>query len=91
VYCWRTQARTWADQPGGEHAGIVLASGGGALGVQLGGPLPVLGAEPDYRPELGMGEAAEGDLLPSAVGLVWRALVLWLLLILLLTLANLAP
>jgi hypothetical protein len=33
----------------------------------------------------------EADILPSAVGLVWRALVLWLLLILLLTLANLAP
>jgi hypothetical protein len=27
----------------------------------------------------------------SGVGLVWRALILWLLLILLLTLANLAP
>ncbi len=91
VYCWRTQARAWSDQPGGEHAGIVLASGGGALGVQLGGALPVLGAEPEYRPELGMGEPADGDLLPSAVGLVWRALVLWLLLILLLTLANWAP
>ncbi|MEP7208903.1 MAG: CobD/CbiB family protein [Casimicrobiaceae bacterium] len=91
VYCWRTQARTWSDQPGGAHAGIVLASGAGALGVQLGGPLPVLGAEPDYRPELGMGEPADAGLLPSGVGLVWRALVLWLLLILLLTLANWAP
>jgi hypothetical protein len=30
-------------------------------------------------------------LLPSGVGLIWRALVLWLLLILLLTLANWAP
>jgi hypothetical protein len=30
-------------------------------------------------------------MLPSAVGLVWRALVLWLLLILLITLANWAP
>jgi len=29
--------------------------------------------------------------LPSGVGLLWRALVLWLLLILLLTLANWAP
>lgn len=91
VFCWRTQARAWSDQPGGEHAGVVLAAGGGALGVQLGGALPVLGAEPDYRPELGMGEPADAELLPSAVGLVWRALVLWLLLILLLTLANWAP
>jgi adenosylcobinamide-phosphate synthase len=91
VYCWRTQSRSWATQPGGEHAGIILASGAGALGVQLGGPLPVLGAEPEYRPELGIGDPAEPDLLPSGVGLVWRALILWLLLILLLTLANWAP
>jgi cobalamin biosynthesis protein CobD/CbiB len=89
--CWRTQAKSWATQEGGEHAGIVLASGGGALRVLLGGPLPVAGAEPDFRPELGLGDEPDADLLPSAVGLVWRALVLWLLLMLLLTLANWAP
>ncbi len=91
VYCWRTQAKSWAKEEGGEHLGIVLASGGGALGVVVGGPLPVSIGEPEYRPELGMGEPAESDFLPSAVGLVWRALVLWLLLILLLTLAYWAP
>jgi adenosylcobinamide-phosphate synthase len=91
AFCWRTQAKAWATQEGGEHAGIVLASGGGALGVLLGGPLPVVGAEPELRPELGVGEEPDVDLLPSAVGLVWRALVLWLLLMLLLTLANWAP
>jgi len=91
AFCWRTQAKTWDRQEGGEHAGIVLASGAGALGVTLGGPLPVVGAEPDFRPELGLGDEPDADLLPSAVGLVWRALVLWLLLMLLLTLANWAP
>jgi cobalamin biosynthesis protein CobD/CbiB len=91
VYCWRTQVDAWAEQPGGVHAGIILASGAGALGVRLGGPIPVLGGEPDFRPELGLGEAADPDLLPSAVGLGWRALILWLLLMLLLTLANWAP
>jgi cobalamin biosynthesis protein CobD/CbiB len=69
VYCWRTQAKGWAVQEGGEHAGIVLASGGGALGVALGGALPVPGGEPEYRPDLGIGEEADADLLPSAVGL----------------------
>jgi len=34
-----------------------------------------------------MGDPVEPDVLPSAVGLVWRALVLWLLVILLVTLA----
>lgn len=91
VYCWRTQARSWAQEEGGLAMGIVLASGGGALGVQLGGALPTLGGQPDYRPDLGMGEPVEPEVLPSGVGLVWRALVLWLLLILLLTLANIAP
>jgi cobalamin biosynthesis protein CobD/CbiB len=91
VYCWRTQAAAWVEQPGGVHAGIVLASGAGALGVTLGGPVPVLGDEPDFRPELGLGEVADPDVLTSAIGLGWRALVLWLLLMLLLTLANWAP
>ena len=49
------------------------------------------GGESDERPELGLGDAPEAELLPSGVGLVWRALVLWLLLMLLLTLANWAP
>jgi adenosylcobinamide-phosphate synthase len=91
VSCWRTQAQRWAKQEGGLPIGILLASGGGALGVQLGGPLPVLVAEPEIRPELGTGDPVEPEMLPSAVGLVWRALILWLLLILLLTLAYLAP
>ncbi len=91
VSCWRAQAKSWAAQPGGENVGIVLASGGGALGVILGGELPVPGAGPEYRPDLGIGETADADLLPTAVGLVWRALILWLLLILLLTFAYWAP
>jgi adenosylcobinamide-phosphate synthase len=91
VYCWRTQAQSWQQEEGGVPMGIVLASGGGALGVQLGGPLPMLGGQPEFRPDLGVGVTVEPEMLPSGVGLVWRALVLWLLLILLLTLANLAP
>lgn len=91
VHCWRTQAKTWPAEEGGEHAGIVLASGAGAIGVILGGALPVPGGEPDFRPEIGMGEAADSELLPSGVGLVWRTLVVWLLLMLLLTLAYWAP
>jgi adenosylcobinamide-phosphate synthase len=91
VACWRTQAHLWARQEGGLPIGILLASGAGALGVLLGGPLPMLVSEPDVRPELGTGHTVEPEMLPSAVGLVWRALVLWLLLILLLTIAYLLP
>jgi len=91
VACWRTQAHLWAKQDGGLAIGVLLASGGGALGVRLGGPLPVLAGEPDVRAEVGTGDPVTPDVLPSAVGLVWRALVLWLLVILLITLANSAP
>ncbi len=91
IACWRTQASRWATQAGGRAVGILLASGGGALGVQLGGALPTLVGDPDLRPDLGTGDPVEPEVLPSAAALVWRALVLWLLLILLLTLANLAP
>jgi len=91
VACWRTQASRWSAQEGGLTIGVLLAAGGGALGVQLGGLLPTLSGDPDVRPELGLGDPVEPDVLPSAVGLVWRALVLWLLVILLITLANLAP
>jgi adenosylcobinamide-phosphate synthase len=89
VASWRTQAAGWAREPGGASMGIVLASGAGALGVVLGGPLPVPGGEVDWRPELGLGEPAEPEVLPSAVGLVWRALLLWLAVLLLVTVANL--
>jgi len=91
VACWRTQAVRWATQEGGMAVGILLAAGGGALGVQLGGLLPTLSGDPDVRPDLGLGDPVEADVLPSAVGLVWRALILWLLIILLVTVANLVP
>ncbi|HEV2979439.1 MAG TPA: CobD/CbiB family protein [Casimicrobiaceae bacterium] len=83
IYCWRTQAKTWPTQPNG----ILLASGAGALGVLLGGTLTGRTGEPEFRPELGLGERADADAMPSAAGLVWRALLVWLALLLLLTLA----
>ena len=88
IYCWRTQAREWPAAFGGEARGILLATGGGALGVQLGGPLPAVDGQPEARPQVGVGDPVEPEVLPSAVGLVWRALILWLVLVLLLSLAN---
>lgn len=84
VYCWRTQARTWFDP----NAGIVLAAGAGAMGVRLGMPVQdVDGMQP--RPELGVGEPAEGPFLDSTVGLLWRAVVIWVFALVLLTIARL--
>ena len=58
----------------------VVSAAAGALGVKLGMPL----AEFDglhVRPELGLGEAADLPLLDSTVGLLWRALVVWVFLL----------
>ena len=91
IYCWRTQASAWPTAYGGATYGILLATGAGALGVQLGGVLHTVGGDIDTRPDIGVGEHVEADVVPSAVGLVWRALILWLLLVFLLSLANWAP
>jgi cobalamin biosynthesis protein CobD/CbiB len=84
AYCWRTQPAQWPDR----DLGIVLAAGAGALGVQLGRPV-VDGVEVSDRAELGLGDPADVDFMQSAVGLVWRATLLWMLLLFLLGLATL--
>ncbi len=84
IHCWRTQAANWPDP----EAGILLASGAGALGVRLGMPLPQEGVLED-RAELGIGDEADADFMQSAIGLVWRSVVFWLMLLLLLSLASL--
>jgi len=91
IYAWRNFANRWAD----ESKGIILAAGGGAMGVRLGTPhenaahiLPadaaivdVSDTESDVLP----GEEPSVRALQSTVGLVWRALLLWMLLLLLLS------
>ena len=83
VECWREQAATWRSR---SH-GIILAAAAGALGVKLGG---VLHEDSGivYRPPIGDGDEADVDYMQAAVGLIWRALVLWLFLILLATIAS---
>ena len=83
AYCWRSQARGWPDS----DTAALLSSGAGALGVRLGEPI-VMNENSEYRPELGTGEAAEPDHLHSAEGLIWRAMVVWIGLLLLLTIAS---
>ena len=94
---WRRDARLW-QQP---NEGIILASAAGAVGVQLGGEAAP-GVTPDRSKsfsggaQAGAGPAAgstegmplQAGHLQSVVGLVWRSVVLWMLLLALLTLAN---
>ncbi len=83
IYCWRTQAPAWPDP----DAGVILAAGAGALGVRLGMPLTALEGM-EMRPELGVGESADVPFLDGVVGLVWRALVVWVFLLALVSLAG---
>ncbi len=91
VYAWRNFSHRWKD----ESIGILLSAGGGALGLRLGNaresavglvaaePLPEAIAPIEAPP----GEEATARALQSTVGLVWRALLLWMLLLLLVSLA----
>ena len=83
VYCWRAQSTTWLDP----EQGVVLASGAGALGVRLGETLHHHGTV-SFRPELGLGDEADVNTMASAVGMIWRALVLWMFIIALITVAR---
>lgn len=83
LYCWRAQSAAWPDS----RQGIVLASGAGALGVRLGDSVHRNGTLL-FRPELGLGDEADIEYMNSAVGLVWRTLVLWMLVIALMTVAS---
>ena len=83
VYCWRSQATTWMDP----EQGVVLASGAGALGVRLGETLHHHGTV-SFRPELGLGDDADVNTMTSAVGMIWRALVIWMFILALLTVAR---
>jgi adenosylcobinamide-phosphate synthase len=70
--CWRTQAPAWSSP----NAGPVMASGAGALGVQLGGAAVYDGVT-ELRPPLGNGPAARADDIARAWRLVWRTTLLW--------------
>ena len=82
VHCWHSQATTWANS----EQGVVLASGAGALGVRLGDTLHHHGTV-SFRPEIGLGDEADANTMVSGAAMIWRALLLWMLVLLLVTLA----
>ena len=90
VYAWRYLTQKWSDP----LSAVILAAGSGALGVRLGEPL----SEPDSDEALRMAEAGEPLVyevgleptertMRSAVGLVWRLVIAWMALLLMLTIA----
>ena len=98
VNCWRRDASLWRY----DNEGVILAAAAGAVGVQLGGG-SAPGLTPDRAktfedgatPESGAAEGSTPGAPPqlghlrSIVALVWRSVVLWMLLLALLSLANL--
>lgn len=93
IYAWRNFAGRWKD----EAIGIILAAGGGAMGLRLGSSVenatdivPVDAATIEFHSlaaDTPPGEEATARALQSTVGLVWRSLLLWMLLLLLISLA----
>ncbi len=95
---WRRDASLWKY----DNEGVILAAAAGAVGVRLGGgsaPALVLdraktfeaGAPPESADAEGSTSGVPPQLghLRSIVALVWRSVVLWMLLLALLSLANL--
>ena len=92
IYAWRNFAARWQD----EAVGIILSAGSGAMGVRLGSAVhnatdsvlaDAVGIDtPGIDADGPVGEEATARALQSTVGLVWRALLLWMLLLLLLSL-----
>ena len=94
--------RQQAALPGATNEGVILAAAAGAVGVQLGdaaqpevdlgsatAPDADRGIESLAAAGSGSGAAVPGvEHLRSLVGLVWRSVVLWMLLLALLTLAK---
>jgi adenosylcobinamide-phosphate synthase len=96
IDCWRNHAQRFPN----DNDGVILAATSGAVNVRLGGELlkpafaantqPAgLGLEPPAATVSTPGREAEIAHLRSVVGLVWRSVVLWMVLLALLTLANL--
>ena len=101
VDCWRNDARRFPD----ENDGVILAATSGAVNVRLGGGLRTAAALPDSLARAQAGEPLDSARLPdsgstpgrepevahlrSVVGLVWRSVVMWMVLLALLTLARL--
>jgi adenosylcobinamide-phosphate synthase len=90
---WRRDAGLWANR----NDGVILAAAAGAVGVQLGGGTPGQSSHAAPVGELADTVLADGSTtgmpaqlghLQSMVGLVWRSVILWMLLLALLTLAS---
>ncbi len=91
LYCWRQVARKFVAAggvPAPDSRLVILAAGSGALGTRMMTTAEAASVFDEPGNEgAGLAEPDPGRL-SSGVGLVWRALILWLVLLLLLSLAG---
>jgi adenosylcobinamide-phosphate synthase len=80
IRCWRTQAHTLKSPNGGP----CMTAGAGSLSVTLGGAASYHGKWID-KPVFGQGHAPGGNDILRAQRLLWRALMVWLVTLALLT------
>ena len=92
IDCWRNYAQRFPN----DNDGVILAATSGAVNVRLGGEAlkfravaAGVGPEPPPDTESTPGREPEVAHLRSIVGLVWRSVVLWMVLLALLTMARL--
>ncbi|MBU6468884.1 MAG: cobalamin biosynthesis protein, partial [Betaproteobacteria bacterium] len=82
IFCWRTQGIKEGESATSQ---IVFASAAGALGIRLGDPNSSQRVINGL--DLGLGELPDFDHLKSTEGLIWRALMVWIIVYALMTLA----
>lgn len=74
--CWREQASGWKSP----NAGVVMATGAGALALELGGAATYHNTL-EQRPVLGKGDKPIPSDISRALELIRRSLILWLLIV----------
>jgi adenosylcobinamide-phosphate synthase len=87
---WRNHAQNFPD----DNDGVILAATAGAINIRLGGA-PLQATDEDNEANDAAGGSSTPGRIPDVahfaqvVGLVWRTVIMWLLLVALLTMANL--
>ncbi|PIT82669.1 CobD/CbiB family protein [Limnohabitans sp. 15K] len=87
---WRNHAQNFPE----DNDGVILAATAGAINIRLGGAPLQAPSEDDDSPDTSGGSSTPGRVpevahFAQVVGLVWRTVIMWLVLVALLTMANL--
>jgi len=87
---WRNHAQNFPD----DNDGVILAATAGAINIRLGGASLQTPKDDDDKPDTSGGSSTPGRIpevahFAQVVGLVWRTVIMWLVLVALLTMANL--